>query len=213
MSKYNFSHLFDIKQIQNLMESYNRVTGLLSALLDTNEKVLVAVGWQDICVRFHRQHPVTFARCKESEAFIKKYLHGYEGRFFEYRCKNGLRDMAMPIFFDGEHLATFFFGQCFYEDDNPDPEFFRQQAREFGFDESKYLEALAKVPIYSREQMQNALNLYSNLMNIITEMGMKKLKLLQEIEAREKATRKMLESRAYTDKILSSILDEGGVEL
>ncbi|MHC1697544.1 MAG: PocR ligand-binding domain-containing protein [Geobacteraceae bacterium] len=213
MNKYKLSDLLDIKQIQTLMESYNKVTGLLSALLDTNEKVLIAVGWQDICVRFHRQHPVTLSRCKESEAFIKKNMLGNEGRFFEYRCKNGLRDMAMPIVFDGEHLATFFFGQCFYEDDNPDPDFFRQQAREFGFDEGKYLDALERVPIYSREKMQNALVLYSNLMKIITEMGTKKLKLMQEIEAREKATRKMLESRAHTDKILNSILDEGGAGL
>jgi len=210
MAKYSFTQLFDIKQIQSLMESYNKVTGLLSAILDTNEKVLVAVGWQDICVRFHRQHPVTLARCKESEAYIKLHLHEYEGRFFEYRCKNGLWDMAMPIFFDGEHIATFFFGQCFCEDDKPEADFFRRQAREFGYDEDKYLEALARVPIYSREQMCNALELYSNLMNIITEMGVKKLKLMQEIEARHKVHRKMLESSAYTDRIINSILDEGG---
>lgn len=213
MAKHVFTEIFDIKQIQTLMESYNKVTGLLAAILDTNEKVLVAVGWQDICVRYHRQHPVTLARCKESEAFIKKHLHKYEGRFLQYKCRNGLRDMAMPIFFDGEHLATFFFGQCFYEDDNPDPEFFRRQAREFGYDENKYLEALQRVPIYTREQMRNALDLYSNLMKIITEMGTKKLKLIQEIEAREKVSRRMRESRAYTDRIINSILDEGGVEL
>lgn len=213
MNKYGFSQLFDIKQIQTLMESYNKVTGLLSAILDTSEKVLVAVGWQDICVRFHRQNPITLARCKESEACIKSHLHEYEGRFFEYRCKNGLWDMAMPIFLDGEHIATFFFGQCFYEDDIPEPEFFRRQAREFGFDECKYLEALGKVPIYSREQMKNALELYTKLINIITEMGMKKLKLIQEIEARKKVDRRLQESRAYTDKLLDSILDSGSTEL
>lgn len=213
MAKHVFTEIIDIKQIQTLMESYNKVTGLLAAILDTNEKILIAVGWQDICVRYHRQHPVTLARCKESEAFIKKHLLKYEGRFLQYKCRNGLRDMAMPIFFDGEHLATFFFGQCFYEDDNPDPEYFRRQAREFGYDENKYLEALQRVPIYTREQMRNALDLYSNLMKIITEMGTKKLKLIQEIEAREKVSRRMRESRAYTDRIINSILDEGGVEL
>lgn len=210
MAQFRFQQLFDIDKIQALMESYNKVTGLLSAILDTDERVLVAAGWQDICVRFHRQHPVTLARCKESEAFIKERLLLYEGRFFEYRCRNGLRDMAMPIVFDGEHLATFFFGQCFYDDDNPDPVFFRQQAREFGFDEEKYIEALERVPVYSREQMQNALDLYSNLISVITEMGIKKLKLTQEIEARERVNRKMQESRAYTDRMLNSILDEGG---
>ncbi len=209
MDKLTFTEIFDIKQIQALMESYNKVTGLLSAILDTGEKVLVAAGWQDICVRFHRQHPVTLARCKESEAFIKRHLRGYEGRFFEYRCKNGLRDMAMPIVFNGEHLATFFFGQCFYEGDNPDLDYFRSQAVEFGFDEEKYLAALKRVPVYSREQMCNALELYSNLMSIISEMGVKKLKLMQEIESRERVARKIQESRAYTDKILNAILAEG----
>lgn len=209
MARFRFQQLLDTHKIQALMESYNRVTGLLSAILDTDERVLVAAGWQDICVRFHRQHPVTLARCRESEAFIKTQLQRYEGSFFEYRCKNGLRDMAMPIVFDGEHLATFFFGQCFYEGDNPDPDFFRQQAREFGFDEEKYIEALGRVPVYSREQMRNALELYSNLMSIISEMGTKKLVLMKEIEARERVNRVMLESRTYTDRVLSAILSEG----
>lgn len=209
MARFRFQHLLDTHKIQALMESYNRVTGLLSAILDTDERVLVAAGWQDICVRFHRRHPVTLARCKESEAFIKSQLHRYEGRFFEYRCRNGLRDMAMPIVFDGEHVATFFFGQCFYEDEIPDPDFFRRQAREFGFDEEKYIEALRRVPVYSREQMNNALELYSNLMNIITEMGTKKLVLIKEIEERERVSRVMRESRSYTDRVLSAILSEG----
>lgn len=58
--------------------------------------------------------------------------------------------------------------------------------------------------------MRNALELYTNLMNIITEMGIKKLKLMQEIEARERVHRNMKESRAYTDRILTCILEEGG---
>jgi two-component system cell cycle sensor histidine kinase/response regulator CckA len=186
MTKLTFAQLVDIEQIQRMLEAHYKVTGLLSAILDTDEKILVAAGWQDICVRFHRVHPGACERCRESDAHIKAHLPDFAGEYLDYKCKNGLWDVALPIIIAGEHLATFFTGQFFYDDDKPDMDFFRAQAREFGFDEESYLEALGRVPFFSREQIRNIMDFYRNLVQIMAEMGLKNLALAREVEERRK---------------------------
>src|SRR5512135_3056415 len=111
MTKLTFAKLVDIEQIQHLLEAQYQITGVLSAILDTDENILAAAGWQDICTRFHRIHPVACERCRESDAHIKTHLPDFTGGYLDYMCKNGLRDVAVPIIIAGEHLATFFTGQ------------------------------------------------------------------------------------------------------
>ncbi len=45
---YKFVELVDISKLQNLMEGFYLVTGILSAVLDTDANILIAVGWQDM---------------------------------------------------------------------------------------------------------------------------------------------------------------------
>lgn len=207
MTNFSFVQLVDIGQIRQLLEAQYKITGILSAILDTDENILVAVGWQDICTRFHRVHTVTCERCRESDAYIKANMRDFSGGYLDYRCRNGLRDVAMPIIIGGEHLATFFTGQFFYDDDKPDLEFFRVQAREFGFDEDAYLAALGRVPICTREQIRNIMEYYGNLVRMMAELGLKNLYLTWEVAERKKAETAQKESREYLDKIINSIAD------
>lgn len=181
-----FSRLVDINQLQQLLEAQYRINGTPSAIMDKDENILVAVGWQDLCVRFHRIHPDSCLRCHESDTYIKSHLHSFDGEYLDYRCKNGLRDVAMPIRINGEHVATFFTGQFFYDDDKPDPDYFRAQAREFGFDENDYLRAMGMIPIRSREQIRNIMEYSRNLVQIMAEQGLNNLKLAREVEERKK---------------------------
>ena len=187
MSKLTFAQLVDIEQIQHLLEAQYKITGVLSAILDTDENILAAAGWQDICTRFHRVHPEACKCCRESDAYIKAHLPDFTGEYLDYKCMNGLRDVAMPIIIAGEHLATFFTGQFFYDDDKPDPEYFREQARQYGFDEESYLEALRRVPVFTREQIRSIMDFYRNLVQILAEMGLKNLELAQEVKERKQA--------------------------
>src|SRR5664279_2186599 len=98
VSSLTFPQLVDLEKIRQLLEAHFKITGMLSAILDAEENILVAVGWQDICARFHRANPATCARCRESDAYIKAHLHDSDGEYLDYRCRNGLRDVAVPIF-------------------------------------------------------------------------------------------------------------------
>lgn len=173
MGSHQLKNLIDIPQLQMLMDSFNRAFPTLMAILDTDENILVAVGWQDICTRYHRLNPQTCARCKASDAYIKQNLRA--GEYIEYRCQNGLWDVATPIIINGEHVATFFTGQFFYEDDPPDTTFFRKQARDFGFPEDEYLKALEKVPIYSRQKVRDLMEYYMKYVQTLVDLGLARI--------------------------------------
>lgn len=187
MTDFVFSQIMSVNQLQQLLETQFRLTGVPGAILDSGGRMLASVGWQDICARFHRCHPQTEARCRESDAYIKAHLNNCPKGYVDYRCQNGLWDIAMPIFIEGRHLATFFTGQFFYSDDPPDREFFRDQAARFGFDEKAYLAALEQVPILSRSHIRDVMTYLRSLVEMIAEMGLKNLRLDREVRQRRKS--------------------------
>lgn len=181
---YKFSDIIDIPAVQRLMESLWQAAGIPTGIIDVDGTVLIATGWQKICTQFHRRHPGTQRRCLESDAYISSHLldqkPGTDIHPVEYQCRNGMVDIGVPIIIEGVHLATIFLGQFFYED--PDDDFFRRQAREFGFDEQTYLAALAEVPIFSRRKVGEILKFNTGLVNLLTRMGVEKLR---QLEARQ----------------------------
>ena len=191
--------------MRQLLESHHRLSGMAYGLFDAHENNLIAVGWQDICVRFHRVNPVTSVRCRESDAFIKEHLHDSAGGLLEYRCKNNMIDIAMPIVVDGRHLATFFTGQFFYDDDPPDRAFFIAQARALGFDEAEYLEALDRVPLFSREHIRGNVVFLHNMVQSLAETGVKHLQLAGEIEERRQAEEGLRRSEERYRSVVSAM--------
>jgi len=172
----NLSELFDISELRELCESFTAVTGAVTAVLDLEGNVLVATGWQDICTRFHRVNPQTSDRCRESDTILAGQLRHGE-TYNVYKCKNGLVDVAVPITVAGKHIANFFTGQFFFE--APDKSYFLRQAKEFGFNEGAYLDALERVPIFSAEQVRSMMAFFTRLAKVMGEMGLAKLRLQQ----------------------------------
>ena len=162
--------LLDIAIVRRLTEANYKASGMPVGIIDAVDgSVLVGFGWQDICVLFHRVNPTTMERCRESDEHIKAHLS--ETAPCEYLCKNGLRDIGVPITVAGHHLATLFLGQFFYEGEAPDREFFSAQARRVGFDEAAYLAALDRVPVFSHAQVDNILEYNQALARFIGELA------------------------------------------
>lgn len=182
-----FSQLVPVSQLQQLLEAQFKLLGVPCAILDNHERVLVSVGWQRICTEFHRRHPQTVVRCRQSEASVKDHLDQGRPGYHNYRCQNGLWDVAVPIFIDNRHLATFFAGQFFYDDEPPDRETFRAQAIHFGFDEDNYLAAMEDVPSFSRDYIRDVMNYCRSLLEMVAETGLKNLRLDREVQKRKKS--------------------------
>jgi len=163
------SDIIDIEVLQNMMQEFYQLTGMLGAILDVSGNVLIAIGWQDICTKFHRCHPETLKNCIESDTILTSGVE--EGAFKTYHCKNNMWDMVTPIMVGGKHLGNVFIGQFFYTDEVPDVEMFRKQARDYKFDEKEYLAALARVPHFSRKELDIGMQFYANLASIISSLS------------------------------------------
>ncbi|GFO57031.1 hypothetical protein GMSM_40380 [Geomonas sp. Red276] len=166
---WKFSELVDVGRLQLLMDRFYAATAIPVGIIATNGEILVATGWQDLCTKFHRIHPVTAQRCRESDDYIKTRLAS-KGPV-QYKCRNGLWDLAVPIIISAEHVATLFLGQFFYDDEVIDENYFRSQALEFGFDLAGYLEALRRVPVYSREKVKDIMGFYTSFVEFLVSIG------------------------------------------
>ncbi|MDD2338197.1 MAG: PAS domain S-box protein, partial [Geobacteraceae bacterium] len=207
MKSPNPLQFLDMEEIKKLLEAYFKLHGIISAILDPDGNIIVAVGWQDICTRFHRMNPISRARCQESDLSINSRLHTCGKDFLEYKCRNGLWDVALPIFVEGEHVATFFTGQFFYEDDLPDREKFHAQAVELDFNEKDYLSALDRVPVFSRAQIRTAIDYYRSLITLITDAGRNNLKLSLGLKEYSRMRGSLRESEATLSTITDAARD------
>lgn len=170
---YEFSDLVNVPLLQDMAEKLYLSAGIPIGIIDRYGNINVQAGWQSICTEFHRVNPGSCRNCEISDKFI--FDHLYENKFVEYKCLNNMWDIAMPIVIEGKHVATLFVGQFFYLEDVIDYDMFRNQAEKFGFNTEKYIEALKKVPIFSRERIHNMLDYYQNYIRVLAESGMKTL--------------------------------------
>jgi len=196
-----FADLVDITALKNLLESFTAITGAVTAILDLDGRILIATGWQRICTQFHRVNPQTAARCLESDTILASQLDS--GQIYNvYRCKNGLIDIAVPIYVGGEHVANFFTGQFFFEP--PKIAQFKHQAQTFGFDEEAYFKALFEVPIFSEQHVERIISFLTRLAQVIGELGLQRRRL--ELMARTDVLTGLANRRTFDELLFKEAL-------
>jgi signal transduction histidine kinase len=191
-----FSELVDLSCVKEFLESLYRISGMTYTLADAEGNILIDVGWQNICTRFHRTNPGTCALCHESDRCLKEHLHSSKGEPLEYRCKNGLIDIGIPVVINGKHMAYLLTGQFFYHDEPPDRALFVAQSKTFGFDEVEYLKALDQVPLLSREHVRDNILFLQNLVQALGELGLRNILLARGMEERKRAEHALREKEA-----------------
>lgn len=174
--KHQFLELIDAARIQGLTDLFYAATGMPAAIVDLDGTTVTNSGWEDLCANFHRANPETIKRCSESDAAIADRIAAGQNRVV-CRCKNGLIHAAVPLAIEGEHAANLFTGQFLLEE--PDKEYFRQQAKHFGFDETSYMEAVERIPVVNEARVHAFLDYFSELAEMIGEMGLKRLKQIE----------------------------------
>ena len=174
--KNKLLQLIDFTKVDTLFESFFKTTGFVTAILDLEGNILSKSGWRHICTEFHRVNPETAKNCRISDTELANKMAGGENYHF-YKCLNGLVDVAAPIVIKGEHIANLFFGQFFFEEPNRD--FFKKQVEKYGFDEKKYLDALEKVPVVSKNYVKVAMDFLLNMTQLISETTYQKLEQME----------------------------------
>lgn len=176
---FNVRDVIDLDKLDSLLQSYSVTINTPVALLDLDGNILIAANWQDACTQFHRRNEKTLQRCTESDTALASQLEaGF--KYNLYQCKNGLVDVATPVIIGGYHVLNIFTGQFFLE--SPDIDEFSKQADDAGFDKLRYLDAIAKVPVYSEQEIREKISFLVEMAQMIGEAGMLNLKLRQTNE-------------------------------
>lgn len=108
-------HLRDIlnwDEIQNYLDALYRVVHLAMGIIDMEGVILVSVGVQEICDKYHRTNPIACQNCCFSDVNLTKGVPA--GGYRMYKCRNNLYDVATPLIIEGRHLGNFFVGQFFW---------------------------------------------------------------------------------------------------
>ncbi len=195
--QYTLKELLDVPRLRELLDSLDELHSLPSAIIDLEGNILTATAWQDICTKFHRVNPEVEKMCLESDLHIESRLETQAPHVI-YRCPMGLIDAAIPIIIEGKHLGNVFSGQLFTEP--PDEADFLNQARQYGFDETEYLAAMRKVPLFTEDRLRKNLNFIHSLTQMLAEQGL-------QTKRQAAADEKLLNSREKYQRIFENLQD------
>jgi CheY-like chemotaxis protein/ligand-binding sensor protein len=177
LGNLELADIIDVQAIQSLMDSFYKLVQIPMAIIDLKGNVLVGVGWQEICLNFHRVHPETAKRCIESDTQLTAGISS--GKMRLYKCGNNMWDIATPLMVAGRHVGNIFSGQFFFDDEPLSDAFFRSQARQYAFDEDAYMAALGRVPRFSREHLDAGMTFFIKFADMISKLSYSNIKLAQ----------------------------------
>jgi ligand-binding sensor protein len=185
MKQLVFSDLVDVDNLKMMAKSNYHATGMPIGIVDAQSgQIYVGEGWQKICVEFHRKNKTLRKRCIESDTKIGTNIK--KGEPFAYKCQNGLWDIGIPVFCLEQHIVTIFLGQFFYDSELPDRAYFISQARRYGLDVDRYLEALDEVPVFSRSKVDTILEYNKAFAEFLSHITSKTELLRQENDKKYK---------------------------
>ncbi len=146
----------DMDKFEQIMKNWASSTGLATVAVDADGKYISdCYNFTEFCIDLTRGSVEGKKRCEQCD----REGHGV------YPCHAGLVDFGIPITLeDGTVLGSIIGGQVLPE--NPDEEKFRQTARELGIDEDKYIKALKKVNVKTKEQIDASANLLGDVINM-----------------------------------------------
>ena len=183
IANLDLADIIDAPSLQVLVDIFYELTGMPMGLIDLKGKILVGVGWQDVCTKFHRVNPETCRNCIESDVLLSAGVP--QGEYKIYKCKNNMWDVATPVMVGDRHFGNLFIGQFFFEDEPLDYEFFRVQAKKYGFDEKGYIAALEAVPRLNRETLHISMSFFMKLADSLSKVSYSNIKLARSLTERD----------------------------
>ncbi len=169
LDNLKLTDLIDVKTLQDIQDGFSNATGMAALTTDENG-VAVTQGsnFTDFCMELNRKSSIACQRCEQCD---KQGGEGTmrTGRAMAYSCHAGLVDFAAPIMLNGKFIGSFIGGQVLPEP--PDEEQFRRYATEVGIDPDRYINALRKVKIVPKHQIDMAADFLCTIANVLSKIA------------------------------------------
>lgn len=144
----------DMKRFQEIMQNWASATGLATVAVDADGNYISdCYNFTDFCMKYTRNSKEGKRRCEKCD----KECSGI------YYCHAGLIDFSIDLVLHDQKIGAVIGGQVLPE--NPDEDKFRAVAKEIGVNETSYIEALRKVNVRSKTQIEAAAYLLGDALN------------------------------------------------
>ena len=182
------------EKLERILRVFTQATGVASIMANVEGRPITSPhNFTPFCLHFCRSTEKGRGKCHESDR------HGglesaRSRKPFIYTCLNGgLIDCAAPVIVEGYHLATILAGQVCEEPIAEEAAL--ERARAIGItDLEGYLQALANVPLMTRDRLLAMVNLMSEITQTISELALQKYLL-------------HMHSQQYLSRLINSVSD------
>jgi len=189
MADVHLTDLIDVGTLQQIQDAFARMTGMAALTTDENGVAITeGSNFTDYCMRYTRTSKVGCERCENCDKF-GAITTMQTGKATTYMCHSGLIDFSAPILANGELIGCFIGGQVLTE--CPNPEFIQEVAADIGVDFDEYWEALQKVPIHEKEEIDRAADFLYTLASVLSNMAYGKYQALMARTEMEKAAQEI----------------------
>ncbi|MCM1480723.1 MAG: PocR ligand-binding domain-containing protein [Muribaculaceae bacterium] len=167
MLDVNLTDIIDVETLQEIQDGFARLTGMAALTTDADgNAVTQGSNFTDFCMNYTRQSRVGCARCESCDK--KGGEQTMEtGKASAYFCHAGLVDFAAPIMVNGEFIGSIIGGQVLTE--QPDEKKFVKIAQDLNINPGEYIEALKKVKIIDKEQIDAAADFLCVIAKVLSE--------------------------------------------
>ena len=195
----------DLAAVTRVLDAFFGASGFTLALVSTSGKLLTATRHHRVCADFYRSDPGTRPRLRETDRAVSAAVAEAAAKdgFAEphrYRCANGLREVAQPLFIEGSHWATICLGQFLYEDDELDEVALAARASASGWDIPTFIDAMRAVPPFLAEEVERALGFcvaFGDLVSRLTYGSYRERGLSHRYLEVERALASALEEKSF----------------
>lgn len=146
----NFSDIFNIEDIQRIQDAFASATNVASLILQPDGAPITRPSNFCRMCDIIRNTDKGAANCRCSDTVIGK--HNPDGPIVQPCLSGGLWDAGASITVGDRHIASWLVGQVRNEAQNEAQ--ILEYAKEIGADPEEFREALAEVPVMSREQFE-----------------------------------------------------------
>lgn len=167
------SEVYDVKFLQDFQDSFSAAVGISSITVDIDgTPVTKPSRFSEFCMEYTRKSALGNKNCMECDRQGGAQANTKKSPAI-YKCHCNLVDFAAPILFDGVQIGSILGGQILTEE--PDIEFYRNKAIEYGIDPEKYIESVKKTYVIDIDRVNAAANLLYIVAEKISSMAHQKM--------------------------------------
>lgn len=203
-SDFNFEDFFQVQEIQEMQNSFSAATGVASLITYPDGKPITSsANFCKLCNDIIRKTEKGYLNCMKSDAIIG----GLSESEYTINCclSGGLWDAGVPIIIGGKHIANWMIGQV--RNEAQDVTNMLKYAVEIGADLEDYKNALAEVPVMSKDRFKNVTELLSLFTKQLCEKAYANYLLKQEVKQHKKSIQLLENSESSASITLHSIGD------